>query len=196
MTERPTSGPPAVALGGESAAAAAAAVRAILDANAYLTLATADADGVPWASPVWFAHAGYRELFWVSDPEARHSRNIAERAGVGFVVFDTQAPIGTGRGVYLRAIAAQVGDEDLERGSRSSRSARAIRADGRGRRPTYDRRPGHRLYRALVHEHHLGGRDDRRTLVDLDADRRAHSGSSSCRPRRARPGSSRSGRPA
>jgi len=170
MTERPTSGPPAVALGGESAAAAAAAVRAILDANAYLTLATADADGVPWASPVWFAHAGYRELFWVSDPEARHSRNIAERAGVGVVVFDTQAPIGTGRGVYLRAIAAQVGDEDLERGL-AIFSQRSRDQGGRAWTAADVRPPArHRLYRALVHEHHLGGRDDRRTLVDLDAE--------------------------
>jgi predicted pyridoxine 5'-phosphate oxidase superfamily flavin-nucleotide-binding protein len=29
--------------------------RTILDAGIYVVLATADADGVPWASPVWFA---------------------------------------------------------------------------------------------------------------------------------------------
>ena len=29
--------------------------RAILDAGTYVVLATANADGVPWASPVWFA---------------------------------------------------------------------------------------------------------------------------------------------
>jgi hypothetical protein len=42
--------------------------RAIVDANSFMTLATADADGLPWASPVWFAPAEYREFFWVSDP--------------------------------------------------------------------------------------------------------------------------------
>ena len=31
-----------------------------------MTLATADADGVPWASPVWYAPDGYSELLWVS----------------------------------------------------------------------------------------------------------------------------------
>ena len=36
--------------------------RAILDAGIYVVLATADADGVPWASPVWFATENYREL--------------------------------------------------------------------------------------------------------------------------------------
>ena len=44
-----------------------AVVRAIVDANQYMTLATADPAGVPWASPVWYAVADYREFFWVSD---------------------------------------------------------------------------------------------------------------------------------
>ena len=51
----------------------------IVDANRYMTLATADETERPWASPVWFATADYRELFWVSKPEARHSRNLAVR---------------------------------------------------------------------------------------------------------------------
>ena len=38
------------------------AARAIVEANRFMTLATADADGVPWASPVWFAPDGEREL--------------------------------------------------------------------------------------------------------------------------------------
>lgn len=28
-----------------------------------MTLATADVSGRPWASPVWYAQAGYREFF-------------------------------------------------------------------------------------------------------------------------------------
>jgi pyridoxamine 5'-phosphate oxidase-like protein len=30
----------------------------IVQANRYMTLSTADADGVPWASPVWYAPDG------------------------------------------------------------------------------------------------------------------------------------------
>lgn len=45
-----------------------AVARAIVDSNAYMTLATANEDGRPWASPVWYAHAGYREFYWVSSP--------------------------------------------------------------------------------------------------------------------------------
>jgi hypothetical protein len=33
-------------------------------------------------SLVWYAPAEYREFFWMSDPEARHSRNIAARPQV------------------------------------------------------------------------------------------------------------------
>ena len=54
-------------------------LRELLHANRYMTLATADGDGRPWASPVWFATADGRELFWASRPDTRHSRNVAER---------------------------------------------------------------------------------------------------------------------
>lgn len=148
----------------------AAAVRSIVDGNAYLTLATADAEGTPWASPVWFAHADFRELFWVSDPAAMHSRNIAVRTEVAIVIFDSQVPIGTGRGVYLRAVAAEVDDAGLERGL-ATFSRRSLEHGGRAWTASDVRPPArHRLYRAVVREHHLGGRDDRRTLVDLDRD--------------------------
>ena len=46
------------------AAAAAASAVAIIDANAYMTIASADADGVPWASTVWLAHRRYAEVEW------------------------------------------------------------------------------------------------------------------------------------
>src|SRR5688500_9495102 len=62
--------------------------RTIIDSNAYMTLATADGDGRPWASPVWYAAAGYAEFYWVSSPEARHSRNLAARPEVSIVIFE------------------------------------------------------------------------------------------------------------
>ena len=44
----------------------AAGGREIVDSNSYMTLGTADAEGRPWVSPVWFAAVGYAELLWVS----------------------------------------------------------------------------------------------------------------------------------
>ena len=86
--------------------------RTILDTSLYVVLATADANGVPWASPVWFAMESYRELYWVSYPGARHSRNIAARPQFAMVVFDSTAAPGTGQAVYMSATAEQLTDHD------------------------------------------------------------------------------------
>jgi nitroimidazol reductase NimA-like FMN-containing flavoprotein (pyridoxamine 5'-phosphate oxidase superfamily) len=82
-----------------------AVARAILDANHYMTLGTADADGHPWVSPVFFAAERYRDLYWMSSPKATHSRNLAARPELSIVVFDSQAPVGTGQAVYMAATA-------------------------------------------------------------------------------------------
>lgn len=84
--------------------------RGILDAVSYTVLATADADGVPWATPVWFAQENYRELYWVSAPDSRHSRNLTARPEIGMVVYDSTVAPGSGQAVYMSAIAAQVAD--------------------------------------------------------------------------------------
>lgn len=82
--------------------------RDIIDANQYLTLATADETGTPWASPVWFAHEDHRHFVWVSRPGARHSLNIAARPTIGGVIFDSTVRAGEGQAVYVEAVAAEV----------------------------------------------------------------------------------------
>jgi pyridoxine/pyridoxamine 5'-phosphate oxidase len=91
------------------------ALRAIIDANAYMTLATADERGNPWASPVWYATVDCREFVWASSPEARHSRNLAGRPELAIVVFDSGQRPGTGEGVYISARAEQVPEPELDR---------------------------------------------------------------------------------
>jgi tRNA-Thr(GGU) m(6)t(6)A37 methyltransferase TsaA len=86
----------------------------VVEAESYMTLATADADGRPWASPVWFAHRDLREFVWVSRPEATHSRNVAVRPQVGIVLFDTRTPPGGSHAVYVEALAAEVPDTELD----------------------------------------------------------------------------------
>jgi uncharacterized protein YhbP (UPF0306 family) len=93
-----------------------AIARSIIDSNFYMTLGTADQNGRPWASPVYYAHEGYAEFFWVSFPEATHSRNIAARPEVSTVIFDSRTPIGSGQGVYVSAVAQELMGADLERG--------------------------------------------------------------------------------
>jgi uncharacterized protein YhbP (UPF0306 family) len=89
--------------------------RAIVDGHWYMTLATADADGRPWASPVWFAHDGYREFLWISKPEARHSANLAVRPQLGIVIFDSTVGMGGAQAVYLDAEASELHGADRDR---------------------------------------------------------------------------------
>jgi len=93
----------------------AACGRAIVDANRYLVLGTADEAGRPWATPVYFAPSAYRDFFWVSEPDARHSRNLAARGDVSIVIFDSTVPISTGQAVYMSATARELtGDARAE----------------------------------------------------------------------------------
>ena len=144
--------------------------RGIVDGSRYLVLATADAGGRPWSSPVYFAHAGYREFYWVSSPEVTHSRNIAVRAEVGISVFDSSAEIGTGQGVYMSAVAEVVGEADAV----AALDVFSRRSVGHGGRvwTVEDVRgdSGMRLYRAVADAHWMlakDGRPDHRVPVRL-----------------------------
>jgi pyridoxine/pyridoxamine 5'-phosphate oxidase len=138
---------------------AARTARAIIDANLYLVLATADRTGRPWSSPVYFAHDDYREFLWVSAPEATHSRNIATRPQVGIVIYDSHAPISTGQGVYISANATQVDAEDLTQGIETF-SQRAIGHGGVAWTVT-DVQPesGLQLYRAVAESFSILAKD-------------------------------------
>ena len=123
--------------------------RAIIDEGVFMTLATADADGLPWASPVWYAADGYSELLWVSDPNARHSRNIAVRPEIAIVIFDSRQTPGDGHAVYMEARAEQVDAGRLE-----AFNARSVEQGLSEWGPEKVREPArHRLYRAVVSGH-------------------------------------------
>lgn len=89
--------------------------RRIIDTNHYLTLATADRDGRPWASPVYYTPDDGSDFYWVSRPDSRHSRNLADRPEVGVVIYDSQVPLLAAEAVYLTAHAEQVGEQDIGR---------------------------------------------------------------------------------
>ncbi|MEU5872136.1 pyridoxamine 5'-phosphate oxidase family protein [Glycomyces sp. NPDC047369] len=141
--------------------------RRILDGIRYMTLATAGPTGRPWATPVWFAHHGYTELWWVSRPGARHSQNLAVRPEAGIVVFDSTVPISTGQGVYVEAVAAEADEADLAHGL--AVYSRQAEAEG-GRAWGPDDVTGEarlRLYRAQVVEAFVLSPKDERVPVNL-----------------------------
>lgn len=89
--------------------------RSIIDANLYMTLGTADADGFPWASPVYFAPDGGRSFYWLSATDAQHSRNLADRPQMSIVIFDSTVAPYHGRAVYAVGEARELSGTDLER---------------------------------------------------------------------------------
>jgi nitroimidazol reductase NimA-like FMN-containing flavoprotein (pyridoxamine 5'-phosphate oxidase superfamily) len=88
------------------------AVGRVLAANRYLVLGTADEDGEPWVSPVFFAPLHPDRLCWASSPDSRHSRNIAQRARIAITVFDSTVEIGRAEAAYFDADAAQATPEE------------------------------------------------------------------------------------
>jgi nitroimidazol reductase NimA-like FMN-containing flavoprotein (pyridoxamine 5'-phosphate oxidase superfamily) len=135
--------------------------RGIIEASRYLVLATADAAGRPWSSPVYFAHTGFTDFFWVSAPDVTHSRNIEVRPQVGIVVFDSHAAVGTGQGVYMSALAKLLEDDETARGIEAF-SRRSV-AHGGPEWTREDVRPGAglRLYRAAADSRWILARDGR-----------------------------------
>jgi pyridoxine/pyridoxamine 5'-phosphate oxidase len=145
----------------------AAVAQAVIEANSYMTIATADRGGEPWPSPVWYAHRGYREFFWASTPGSRHSRNLAQRPQAGIVIFDSRAQAGSAQAVYLTVTAAEVTPAELPAGI----EAYSSRSDARLGRPwtaaDVSAPASLRLYRAEVSELFVLDGGDVRNRVSL-----------------------------
>ena len=143
----------------------AAEARAIVDANEFMTLATADLSGMPWASPVWFAHDDYTAFIWASKPGARHSRNLADRPEVAIVIFDSTARPGATTALYVEATAEQLYGADLDAAIETySRRSQAFGLPAWAREALTEPAP-HRLYRATTLQAYVLDDRDRRVAI-------------------------------
>ena len=84
--------------------------RELIATNRYMALATADAAGRPWISPVWFAPDD-GGLLWISRPDSRHSRNLAERPELAVVIYDSTVRPDERQALYVEAVAEQLDGE-------------------------------------------------------------------------------------
>jgi len=147
--------------------------RTIIDSIVYLVLGTADEAGHPWTSPVYFAPKSYREFYWMSSPDVRHSRNILVRPQISIVIFDSRVPVGMGQAVYISAVAEELIGIEFDRGLQiyngrfqnpAEHGVRTISSED-VRAPSL-----YRLYRAIAQEHWMldpKGHPDHRISVTV-----------------------------
>lgn len=87
---------------------------AILNSIQYVTVATVDADGTPWNTPVAAYHfdSDY-VLYWASWQGNQHSKNIRANGRAFVVVYDsTPFDNQPHAGVYMQGVASELTQED------------------------------------------------------------------------------------
>lgn len=150
-----------------------AIARDIIDSNLYMVLGTADKNGQPWVSPVYYSVSQYKEFYWVSSPEAKHSRNLSKCSQISIVIFDSQVSVGEGQAVYMLAKAAEVTESNIEHGLMiyNRQFPQPARQGVRIIKPVEVRSPAlYRLYQAVATKHWVldpEARPDRRTPVKI-----------------------------
>jgi nitroimidazol reductase NimA-like FMN-containing flavoprotein (pyridoxamine 5'-phosphate oxidase superfamily) len=143
-------------------------LRSVIGANRFMTLATADAQGTPWASPVWFARQDERRFLWVSRPTTRHSRNIAARPEVAIVIYDSRTTPDERQAVYIEATAKELEGEELDSGLSAFSRESVSQGLSEWPRERVTEPAGFRLYQATVTAWFiLADGPDERLLVPL-----------------------------
>ncbi|WP_328995747.1 pyridoxamine 5'-phosphate oxidase family protein [Kribbella sp. NBC_01245] len=127
--------------------------REVITTNRYMVLGTADADGNPWVTPVYFTADEFTDFYWVSSPTTLHSANVAVRPRISIAIFDSTVRIGGAQAVYMTASAALVPDDELEAAAAIYNSSLPTE---KRIEPAELRAPGlFRLYRATASEHSI-----------------------------------------
>lgn len=75
-----------------------------------MVIATANPEGKPWVSPVFYTYDEDFNFYWVSAKSAIHSENIRRNARVAITIFGPASPdpeeIGKLHGLYIDADAS------------------------------------------------------------------------------------------
>ncbi len=82
----------------------------ILKTIPYATVATVTENGEPWNSPVAHTIDSQLNVYWASDKENQHSKNIRNNGKAFIVIYDSTVPEGDGEGVYIEADVTELSD--------------------------------------------------------------------------------------
>ena len=80
-----------------------------MDASTLCSLATVSTGGRAHINHMYFAWNDRFEIFWISDPDSRHSRNLQSDASAAITVYDSHQTWGRpDRGIQLFGSAAEL----------------------------------------------------------------------------------------
>ena len=83
--------------------------RKLMNASTLCALATVAPRGRAYISHMYFAWTDSFDVCWISDPESRHSRNLANNRSAAVTVYDSRQTWGRpDRGIHLFGAAAEV----------------------------------------------------------------------------------------
>ena len=124
-------------------------IEKVLDTVRYATISTVDKNGQPWAAPVWYVYDKEKILYWWSSTASQHSINIKNNPNVYITIFDSNVKEGDGFGLYIRADACVISEDELESVSELYNTSTSVFkldiSDSRGDAPT-------RFYKAVPKE--------------------------------------------
>jgi uncharacterized protein YhbP (UPF0306 family) len=88
--------------------------RDLLDASTLCAIATVSPGGKAYVNTAYFAWSPELDVVWLSDPGARHSRNVRANGSVAIAVYDSSQTWGKpDRGIQLFGTADEA-DDDAE----------------------------------------------------------------------------------
>jgi uncharacterized protein YhbP (UPF0306 family) len=96
-----------------AAAKIAATARRLLDASTLCAIATVTPNGSAYLNTAYFAWSRDFDIVWLSEPRARHSRNLHANTSVAIVVYDSTQTWGKpDRGIQLFGSAREFKGEN------------------------------------------------------------------------------------
>jgi len=98
----------------------------ILSTIQYATVATVTPEGKPWNSPVAHEIDDAYNIYWFSDKDGQHSKNVRANPHAFIVIYDSTAPEGTGEGVYIEADVTELNDADEINKIRNAKKGRIV----------------------------------------------------------------------
>lgn len=90
-------------------------MKKLIETMQYLTLATVDAHGDPWITPLFYTFDSDYQFYWYSRHSAEHSLNLLHHPTVAISIYDQNMTDKNATGLYMKGIVQEVPPVDVEK---------------------------------------------------------------------------------